>query len=446
MFKRKKCAAGSVKLKSGNSEQKCAISLPHDVLAEVFRYFSRKELCRKIYLVNRQFYDLATCCQYVAAFHVIEFIAFFESTKAPKINSPYNLYLRCTNRKQNYVSLSMPGYVPPSRCYPAEICTFLTRHLKKMPAPSPFIRFRHVYMSRILGESTLQYLHNAKQSFIGSIIFYGICLLENSDIRRQMFYLLQNVFHKPSFVYMYGYAGDFLNLIKQAEDLPNCNNMKLTLLAQTDLQQNATATDRDRNNDVIRILLDWLQSGKNLSPGSEQACVQKKHLTLIHFPISVIVNMIQRIRNDFESSTFPPSEFVVTFIGYIPDMSSLEGEQKFVLDKGIGRGRLSFFKHCHYVRRIDKRDMLRRYHAYRLWSRVAFSEAEDSIVSTFLQNWKNQHTSAEYRDFYAVDYPLGSIGWDSWYGGFEDDVNLRSFNQTLMQNDENDGRIFLLIY
>ncbi|KAI1705535.1 hypothetical protein Ddc_15706 [Ditylenchus destructor] len=275
-----------------------------------------------------------------------------------------------------------------------------------MPVPSPCIRFRDVYIYRIFGESMLQYLRNAKQSFIGSIIFYGMRELENTDMKRQMFYLLENVFHKPSYVFMYGYSTHFLNCVKRTEDLPNCTNVKLTLFEHFHVQSNF-------NEDSVRILVDWLQSSKNVTSGSGQTLTQKKHLTLIHFPRSVILNMVQQIRDDFESSTLAPSDFVVTFIGswespyYLSYKSiTLEGDQEFVLDKVSGNGRLSFFRHCPLFGEVDNL-------AYRLWSRTVISEAEDSFVSTILQNSKKMYTNELYRDFYRVDYPHGDLR--AWY-------------------------------
>ncbi|KAI1698806.1 hypothetical protein Ddc_18911 [Ditylenchus destructor] len=203
MFKRKK------NITVVSQKQKFVISLPSDVWSEILRYFSRKQLCSQIYLVNRQLYDLASSRHNVPTIHVIS-ITYFITDERPRT------FLNVFKSKQyNYIRFG--GYK-----------TLETQQLKKLPIPGPFVHFQQVNIWRLLGKSTLKFLRDAKESFVGSAIHYSmINILDNKDMRNQMHYLLQNVFHKPSYISTSGSCWEISNLKVLPDELLICSRMKL---------------------------------------------------------------------------------------------------------------------------------------------------------------------------------------------------------------------------
>ncbi|KAI1702811.1 hypothetical protein Ddc_16891 [Ditylenchus destructor] len=158
---------------NASQKQKYVFSLPSDVLAEVLRYFSRKELCQQIYAVNRQFFHVAISRQQVPTIHVISQIQFYRSERRALLH-------------RSLVQIGNDS-------------TIRSRQFKAMSPPGPFIRFRKVLISRFLGEKTLRFLRQTKESFIGSVIefrFTHIC--DDKKMISQMNYLLQNIFNNPS--------------------------------------------------------------------------------------------------------------------------------------------------------------------------------------------------------------------------------------------------------
>ncbi|KAI1697766.1 hypothetical protein Ddc_19539 [Ditylenchus destructor] len=161
-----------------------------------------------------------------------------------------------------------------------------THQLRKMPIPKPYVRFRKVYINRLLGESTLKFLRDAKESFVGSAIHFSInAILQNKDMRNQMHYLLQNVFHKPSYISVNGSYLRFSELIVLTDGLPNCSRMKINF------RRLGTISDED----AIRMLLDWLSSDKGAQ--NLQSDIGKKHLIVDRFPRRFILDLVQQIKD-----------------------------------------------------------------------------------------------------------------------------------------------------
>ncbi|KAI1707332.1 hypothetical protein Ddc_14886 [Ditylenchus destructor] len=142
-FQRKKNAAEVMQ------KQKCVISLSSDLWSEILQYFSRKELCKQTYLVNRQLYDLAIKRHIVPTTHVI-YKMFFQTADRP--HTFFNVF-----KSKEYNRVRFGDYGSK---------TLETHQLRKMPIPEPFIRFQKVYIFRLLVKSTLKFLRDAKNRFL----------------------------------------------------------------------------------------------------------------------------------------------------------------------------------------------------------------------------------------------------------------------------------------
>ncbi|KAI1699945.1 hypothetical protein Ddc_18343 [Ditylenchus destructor] len=154
-----------------------------------------------------------------------------------------------------------------------------------MLVPKPYVRFRKVYIFRLLGESTLKFLRDAKESFVGSAIHYfTTSILDNKDMRNQMHYLFQNVFHKPSYISFHGPCLE-PKLEALTDGLVNCSKIKLQL-RQSD----------DCNEDTIRMVLNWFSNDKSMVQ-NPQRDTEKKHLVLQSFPRRFILNLVQQIKD-----------------------------------------------------------------------------------------------------------------------------------------------------
>ncbi|KAI1699946.1 hypothetical protein Ddc_18344 [Ditylenchus destructor] len=309
MFFQKKKNVGEVLQK-----QKFVILLPSDVWSEILRYFSRAHLCRQIYLVNRQLYNLANSRHIVPTTHVI-----------------YKMYFQTADRRRTFLNFFKSkeyNYVRFGQNYNSK--TLDTQQLRKMPIPKPFVRFRKVYIYTFLGESTLKFLRDAKESFVGSSIHYFMDdILDDQDMRNQMHYLFQNVFQKPSYISVRGSWLRISDLKVLTDGLPNCSRMKLYMWCGS-----------SKGN--VRMILDWISIGKDVAQ-NPQRDTEKKHLILRSLPRKIILDMVLQIKDAFNDENWQFSNFVITFLD-----PCLEGDHKFVLNKLSTNERLSFFTNSQF--------------------------------------------------------------------------------------------------
>ncbi|KAI1697765.1 hypothetical protein Ddc_19538 [Ditylenchus destructor] len=375
-------------------------SLPSDVWSEILRYFSRKQLCQQIHLVNHQLYNFANSRHNVPTTHVI-YRTSFHTVKRP--HTFLNVF---KSRQFNCVRFGDYGSKELE-----------THQLRKMPIPKPFIRFRKVLIWRLLEKSTLKFLCDAKESFIGSAIHYSMDdILDNKNMRNQMHYLLQNVFQKPSYISVTGPCLRLSNLKVLTDGLLNCSRMKLDIWCGF----KGALSDED----TIRMSLDWLNSGKSLVQSSQRDTVEK-HLVLGYLHRKSILDMVQQIKDAFIGNTLLFSDFVITFSSSNGNRLCLEGDHTFTLNKMSSNERLSFLTHNQHARNVSGFGR-----AYRLWCRRVVNEPEDLKMATHLQNlndgfdlgieqhsehfrekknlehWSRLGIDLHDQQFYDFDYPI----------------------------------------
>ncbi|KAI1707329.1 hypothetical protein Ddc_14883 [Ditylenchus destructor] len=300
MFFQRKKNVGEVLQK-----QKFVISLPSDVWSEILRYLSRAQLCRQIFPVNRQLYNLANSRHIVPTTHVI-----------------YKMYFQTADRRRTFFNVFKSKEYNRVRFGDYGSKELETRQLRKMPIPKPFIHFQQVNIWTLLGKSILKFLRDAKESFVGSAIHYNMSdILDNKDMRNQMHYLLQNVFQKPSYISVNGPCLRLSKLKVLRDGLPN---------------------------DTIRGVLGWVSSGKGMVQSSNRDS-GKTHLVLNSFPRRIILDMVQQIKDAFIDERLMLSDFVITFVASKENHFCLEGDHKFILNKISTNERLSFFTHNQFA-------------------------------------------------------------------------------------------------
>ncbi|KAI1702810.1 hypothetical protein Ddc_16890 [Ditylenchus destructor] len=360
LFKGKKSAA----------KQKYVVFLQSDVLADILRHFSRKELCKHLYQVCRQFYNVANSRHNVPITHVIE-----------------RMFIETATRPDNFLNVFKPKQYNSKQYNLVRFCRSVDQsidQLRKKPIPGPLIHFQKVYICGFLEESTLQYLRDTKESFTGSIIHFTMGdILNVNNMKSQMHYLLENVFHKTSYISMKGSCLEFLNLKVQTDGLPKCMSVKLKLWVGPIKE------------DPIRMLLDWLNSD-NSGIDDSRMSDRKKHLILSSTPRRSITDMA------FEDENVLRSDFVITFVASAEHYYCLEGDHEFTLNKLATNERLSLFKHCESWKGVPSQ------RAYRLWYRKVINELEDQNMSTHLQNlkrWFDLGIDFEDFKFYDFSYP-----------------------------------------
>ncbi|KAI1707325.1 hypothetical protein Ddc_14878 [Ditylenchus destructor] len=276
-----------------------------------------------------------------------------------------------------------------------------------MPIPKPFVRFQKVYIYRLLGKSTLKFLRDAKESFVGSAIHYSMTdILDNKDMRNQMHYLLQNVFQKPSHISVEWlvFTASRAQSIHRRHSMtkiscfptgrPNCSRIKLQLWGREVC-----------NDDTIRMLLDWLSNVKSMVQNPQRDTVQK-HLELDCFPRWFILELVQQVKNAFNDEDWLFSDFVITFVSNEEKYYCLEGDHKFTLNKLSTNERLSFFTHsrvsCYGSGQV-----------YRLWCRRVVNEPEELKLATHLRNFEKLFRlgiDLDNNDFYDFCCP-NQFGW-----------------------------------
>ncbi|KAI1701528.1 GUstatory Receptor family [Ditylenchus destructor] len=240
---------------------KCHVLLPTDVLSEICRYFTRKELCQTLYFVNNQFHRVASSTHHVPVFHVVQ-------------------ELCIENVIWSYDIEDFPSSVPiASQQYDFTVCFGnlskqkfrrlpVNYFVREVPLPRSWIRFREVILDRLPDESMIEFLRSAKESFVGCKLVYNYLQLE------QLLYLIENFFS---------------------------TNLKLVIWNCSEACNNA--------------LLDWLKHcSVKKSDSSEKNAA--KYLLLANYSRTLILNLVQQIRQDFIDATVPAlSNFVVTFYG-----------------------------------------------------------------------------------------------------------------------------------
>ncbi|KAI1702803.1 hypothetical protein Ddc_16883 [Ditylenchus destructor] len=318
--------------------RKPRITLPADIQGEILRHFSRKDLSQQLYLVNRQYYSVATSNSHVPVIHFIEKISF-------------GLW---ASNFGNQVGI-----------------------------PGPFVRFRHVSlklggqgMLKCQRPAILKFLLATKESFVGCKL--NISVIESSKIcgpianyiHSRVCNLLQNVFQSPLTLTICD--GIWLNpeAIIETTASSNCRRLEFYF-------KSARCTE------ITNIaLLNWLKIGiVQESDGFREKNVQKKHLVLESYPGKLSLRLIKQIKEDFEYLPSQNAEFVITFIQCRGSpLQILEKFDEFSLDNISTAERLSFFKYNPFFKyKTHAR-------AYRLWCRTVTSEAVDYAWLTFLQS------------------------------------------------------------
>ncbi|KAI1706486.1 hypothetical protein DdX_12946 [Ditylenchus destructor] len=354
--------------------RKPRVTLPADILGEVFRHFSRKDLSQQIYLVNHQYYRVATSKSHVPSIHFIEKVS-FAWTLRDKHGNRILWFYQCWDRLWE-------GY---------------TR--KQVGIPGPFVRFLSLKLEgqaflKCQGPAILRFLRDTKESFVGcnlSISFKdcskysGVTELTENYISSRACNLLQNVFHSPFSVTVCGAI--WMEKFIKTTASSNCRRLELRYDCKIAPCTRTTS----------EALLDWLKIGtEQLNDGHREQSVQKKHLVLEHYRRICIVKMIDQIKDDFEHLPPHNAEFVITFLK----------DKKFSLDKtfsldNISTGeRLSFFKY-------NPPNSKTRYGAYRLWHRSVTCEAADSAKLSFLQNGEELQGNVESdQNIFSFEFPL----------------------------------------
>ncbi|KAI1706476.1 hypothetical protein DdX_12935 [Ditylenchus destructor] len=334
--------------------------LSTETLLEILRHFTRKELSQIFYLVNRQFHQLATSLKHMPAIHNIQEILF---------SSPNHIQ----RGRPNTITIASP-YSGDGYCGPYTV--------DQLVVPGPFIRFRQVYIHRTQPETTVKFMEEIKESFIG-------CKLHSSiPNKKHLCYLLDNVFHSQISIKltpMNWMSGT--DLIHETKGMLNCNKLELHW------------HNRFTSFLPINGLFNWLRA--NGTQGGEFH-LANKHLILVHYPCQVIQEVVQQIRQDFENKIPTALNCVITFVECAENHQSLEEEDffEFTLDDKPTGQRLSLFKHHEVVGQISDR-------AYRLWHRRVDNETSDARILSCLQNRIEFGPVAEFdNEFYSFDYPM----------------------------------------
>ncbi|KAI1707118.1 hypothetical protein Ddc_15001 [Ditylenchus destructor] len=367
-------------------DKKSSISLSTEDLVEILRHLSRKELCRLIYPVNRQFYHLATSSSHLPTIHLINELHFYRTGLYPKSETP-----------QQFISVE--GSM--------KICLPATEFIEKMPIPGSFIRFRQVTVTDSVTENIVKFLSDSNESFVGcKLMIRSRPNRASREEQTQILFLLKNVFNKPASILI-----DSCYFIRYSQTNRQVIISKLSRSLDTVVNCNKLQIDFTRRlfclkptQDFNFALLRWLKSQEPLNNDSFQSG-GVKNLILIRYPQQLILEMVNQLRQEFENATTPSQEFVITFAASREnDMGCFEGFSEgfeFFFSRVLASAheeRLSFFRHSLCV--------------HRLWRRRVINEAEDAAMFLNLRAPKMEKIHSEddgsyYSFAYIPPQPLG---------------------------------------
>ncbi|KAI1697228.1 hypothetical protein DdX_18622 [Ditylenchus destructor] len=284
------------------------ISFLTETLVDTFRFLSRKQLCKLIYLVNSQFYRLATS-------HVPN-IQIIPNLKLPKNQHWEEELIAATQRIQ-----TIYDYNP-----------------KELPVPNKFVRFDEVHIQTCVGdEGILQFLLGAKDSFIGCKLYMQILRRTqerhyvSSDGETLTCDSSKNIFRDLSVSTDIDTLADPTPILS-TDGILSSNELELHFDDYATLPQSTNYA-----------LLNWLKSGSTWKNGLPQATM--KQLTLQSYPTQLILNMLREIKQEFESTKVPALSFMIIFYDrYDYVCRRLESIRQFSIGNNSTGERLSFSK------------------------------------------------------------------------------------------------------
>ncbi|KAI1701871.1 hypothetical protein DdX_15816 [Ditylenchus destructor] len=312
------------------------VSLSTETLIQVFGFLSRRELCQLIYPISNQVYTIATSSRLLPVVHSISSLSFWVEE-----NCDFATIYSLDREKWNSGEW----------------------HSKKMTVDEFKFKFN-------IAVKWCEYLRRAVESFVGCRLelFTGYCNNPAGgpdSLHEQVIYLLQNVFHSPTWVKLEtSYYLSNLPIL-HARVIPKCNRLEI-LFSELD----------DCTHDTNSALLDWLTAKSN----KEISGNEKRHLVLERYSRSNILDMIQQVRNDFEGATeIQMTDIVITFAGsrenpeYGFESYPWENDSLFSIDNTLTGERLTLFDH------IREEPWYYPSHVSRLWRRRVTNETEDAV-------------------------------------------------------------------
>ncbi|KAI1702806.1 hypothetical protein Ddc_16886 [Ditylenchus destructor] len=324
------------------------ISLPTDTTADILCHLSRKKLSRDLYVVNRDIWKIATSHHLVPNAHSIKELyidtrdmrrRYFDDIQEhvrdfdPKTFSACGNLIRIDNISKNYQ-------------YP------VSYFLKKLPAPD-FVRFGKVRIEQCDDESLIEFLINAKDSFVGCDLKIDFQNFISNDTVNKLAYLIGNAFIRAAKIALNG-------------------------------EKHVSPSNFNYTQELHCALLNWLHD--NGSARSTLVQGESKQLVLREYPRKMILDMVEHVKQSFEDENLPPAAFLVTFLGseegfYKP---CLEGEHGFSLTNTCTDEKLSFFK----TRMKDDR-------VYRIWRRKVLKKVVDWMTEYY---YKYQYVEESFED------------------------------------------------
>ncbi|KAI1699698.1 hypothetical protein Ddc_18454 [Ditylenchus destructor] len=351
-----------------SNQKRPEICLSTEILSEIFCHLSRKALSQQICIVNREFHHLATSHRRVPVIHNIKELCFEAAPR--KVLEEEKLLYDSEKEIPEYDKSICIGASDSNRVSAAYI-------VKKMVLPGPFIRFSKVTMRRCQDEPMLNFLLHSNESFFAckfSVFCYNY--KDSTNVQNQVKYLLENVFHSPSWVSLLedtSWIGDLYSIL-QTKGVLNCDRLEVHLWQ-------LTLCDRETNRELIQWLKNRLPQGRI------------RHLILKRYPEKLIKDLVRNIREDFEKENPNPSDFLITFSGCRGgSWIWSDDDHQFSVENPGTKERLSFFK------QLSSGDCI-----YRLWRRQVVNEKDDSHMISYLKHFKERETDAKLEhEFYSI--------------------------------------------
>ncbi|KAI1710995.1 hypothetical protein Ddc_13127 [Ditylenchus destructor] len=306
-------------------ENRKKISLAPEIIADALRHLSRRKLAQHIYLVNRNFWQIATSRRLVPNMLLINEL-YINTMDRDGVHYSYD---DLEEHVKDFNPKTKCGYgnlirVSHGRTHQLPVSYFV----KKMPLPE-FVRFRQVRLICCEDQALIEFLRIVNQSFIGCNLRIEYADRSTGDEEwNKLSYLLANAFIKPERILLELNCDSVLSNLHQivkTTGISNCNILKFRLSNYTQ--------------EFNAALLNWVHNDRHeeRKPGQGEG----KQLLLRHYPEELILQMIEHLKQAFEDNNFP-SAFVIAFAG--SDAPDLEGLQDFSLDKVSTGEKLSFYK------------------------------------------------------------------------------------------------------
>ncbi|KAI1705139.1 hypothetical protein Ddc_15845 [Ditylenchus destructor] len=344
---------------SGHS-RRAITSLPTDTTADILRHLSRKKLSRDLYLVNRNIWQIATSRHLVPNVHLIKELYIDTRDMQQRYTSDdIQEHVRDFDPETNFGFGNMIRIYNNLECYRLPVSYFI----QKMPTPGPFVRFGGVLIQRCEDESVIEFLCNAKESFVGCDVKIDFHDSLDNGVQKKLAYLLSNAFIRPATILIDVKCGSGLQQILRTEGVSNCNKLEFCL------NDGLYCTQQFHS-----ALLNWLHNYGREEKRMIKA--ESKFLVLDNYPEKMILNMVEHLKQAFQDDTSPPSTFLITF--HVP-APNLDGEHlNFLLSKVHTGEKFSFFKGKERHRTF----------VYRLWRRRVVDKRVDRMME-----WQYKHTN-----------------------------------------------------